>query len=45
VIGGAQILSVSTLSVLDRLYITHVDADVKGTPFFPKKVEIGRLLP
>ncbi len=35
VIGGAQIYSLF-LPHADRLYITHVDADVEGTELFPE---------
>ncbi|MBM6552122.1 type 3 dihydrofolate reductase [Marinomonas ostreistagni] len=35
VIGGAQIYEL-TLPQADRLYITHVDAEVEGDAFFPE---------
>lgn len=35
VIGGAQVYSLF-LPHADRLYITHVDADVEGTELFPE---------
>lgn len=35
VLGGAQIYELA-LERVDRLYITHVDADVKGDAFFPE---------
>ncbi|WP_394181176.1 dihydrofolate reductase [Marinomonas posidonica] len=35
VIGGAQIYELA-LPRVDRLYITHVDADVEGDAFFPE---------
>ena len=35
VIGGAQIYEL-TLPQADRLYITHVDAEIEGDAFFPE---------
>jgi dihydrofolate reductase len=34
-IGGAEIYS-STLPKADRLYVTHVDAEIEGDAFFPE---------
>jgi dihydrofolate reductase len=35
IIGGAQIYSLA-LERADRLYITHVDAEIEGDAFFPE---------
>ncbi|MCS5593628.1 MAG: dihydrofolate reductase [Porticoccaceae bacterium] len=35
VIGGEQIYRI-TLAVADRIYLTEVDADIKGDAFFPE---------